>query len=112
MQALSMMRKNFAEFFWQLILTCHGNIIENPLTCMYNYKRHRCFLNDRRSDMVLQRERRTLMYTYDIEWTVNDDGAQNRRIILHFPQKVKMADVSGNKFSVYVERKNKKGEIM
>ena len=52
------------------------------------------------------------MYKYDIEWTVNDDGAQNRRVILHFPQKVKMADVSGARFSVYVERKNKKGEIM
>ena len=44
------------EFFGQLILTCLGNIIENPLSCMYNYKRHRCFLNDRRSNMVLQRE--------------------------------------------------------
>ena len=29
------------------------------------------------------------MYQYDIEWTVNDDGAQNRRLILHLPKKVK-----------------------
>jgi len=52
------------------------------------------------------------MYQYDIEWTVNDDGAQNRRLILHLPQKVKIADVSPDKFSVYVERKNKKGEFL
>ena len=52
------------------------------------------------------------MYTYDIEWTVNDDGAQNRSLILHLPQKVKMADVKEDAFSVYVERKNKQGEIM
>ncbi|MBR3401682.1 MAG: prolyl oligopeptidase family serine peptidase [Parasporobacterium sp.] len=52
------------------------------------------------------------MYQYDIEWTVNDDGAQNRRLILHLPQNVKIADVSPDKFSVYVERKNKKGELL
>ena len=52
------------------------------------------------------------MYQYDIEWTVNDDGAQNRRLILHLPQKAKIADVSPDKFSVYVERKNKKGEFL
>ena len=52
------------------------------------------------------------MYTYDIELFVNDDGAQNRRLILHLPEKVTMADAAGKKFSVYVERKNKDGEIM
>ena len=52
------------------------------------------------------------MYKYDIEWTVNDSGAQNRRLILHLSEKVKIADVSPEKFSVYVERKNKKGELM
>ena len=52
------------------------------------------------------------MYKYDIEWTVNDSGAQNRRLILHLPEKVKIADVSPGKFSVYVERKNKNGELM
>ena len=52
------------------------------------------------------------MYKYDIEWAVNDDGAQNRRLILHLPEKVKIADVSPGKFSVYVERKNKKGDLL
>ncbi|MCF0133819.1 MAG: prolyl oligopeptidase family serine peptidase [Blautia sp.] len=52
------------------------------------------------------------MYKYDQEWYVNDDGAQVRRLILHMPEKVKMADVSGKRFSVYVERKNSEGKIM
>ena len=33
------------------------------------------------------------MYIYDIEWFVNDDGAQVRRLILHMPSEVEMADV-------------------
>ena len=52
------------------------------------------------------------MYTYDIEWTVNDDGAQVRRLILHMPAEVKMADVVGDKFCIYVERKDNNGEIL
>ena len=52
------------------------------------------------------------MYTYDIEWPVNDDGAQVRRLILHMPAEVKMADVVGDKFCIYVERKDKNGEIL
>jgi len=52
------------------------------------------------------------MYTYDQEWFVNDDGAQVRRLILHLPKAVKMADVTGSRFSVYVERKNKNGEVL
>lgn len=52
------------------------------------------------------------MYKYDMEWFVNDDGAQVRRLILHMPEKVKMADVSGKRFSVYVERKDKDGNLL
>lgn len=52
------------------------------------------------------------MYKYDLEWFVNDDGAQVRRLILHLPEIVKMADVAGQKFSVYVERKDKDGNIL
>ena len=35
------------------------------------------------------------MRLYDIEWFVNDDGAQVRRLILHMPDEVEMADVVG-----------------
>ncbi len=52
------------------------------------------------------------MYKYDMEWYVNDDGAQVRRLILHLPQSVKMADVSGRRFSVYVERKDADGKLL
>ena len=51
------------------------------------------------------------MNKYDIEWFVNDDGAQVRRVILHMPVAVEMADVKPEKFSVYVERTDDKGEV-
>ncbi len=52
------------------------------------------------------------MLKYDIEWFVNDDGAMVRRLILHLPEKVTMADATGQKFSVYVERKDKDGNLL
>ena len=51
------------------------------------------------------------MNKYDIEWFVNDDGAQVRRVILHMPVAVEMADVKPEKFSVYVERPDENGEV-
>lgn len=49
---------------------------------------------------------------YSIEWFVNDSGAQVRRLILAMDTPVAMADVRRECFNVYVERRNKAGELM
>ena len=49
---------------------------------------------------------------YDIEWYVNDNGAQVRRLILHLPESVDIKDVTADCFSVYVERRDEEGKII
>ena len=51
------------------------------------------------------------MYQYDVEWFVNEDGAQVRRLILHLPEKANDLDVKTDCFCVYAERREEKGHL-
>jgi predicted peptidase len=50
--------------------------------------------------------------TYYTHTEITDYGPFTTKIILPLPEKVSASDVSADKFSVYVERKDKKGEIL
>lgn len=52
------------------------------------------------------------MYQYDVEWFVNDAGAQVRKLLLHLPEEVTIGEVKPECFNVYVERQNEKGEVV
>lgn len=52
------------------------------------------------------------MYQYDVEWFVNEDGAQVRRLILHLPEKADLLDVKADCFCVYAERRDEKGNLV
>lgn len=52
------------------------------------------------------------MYAYDIEWVVNDHGAQVGKLRLHLPESVRIADVTRESFNVFVARKDENGEVI
>ena len=52
------------------------------------------------------------MFQYDVEWFVNDEGTQVRKLLLHLPEEVAITDVKPECFNVYVERKNEQGELI
>lgn len=52
------------------------------------------------------------MYSYDMEWYINEFGTQVRRLILHLPEEVDLLDVKEDCFSVYTERRDEHGDIV
>lgn len=52
------------------------------------------------------------MYSYDMEWYVNELGTQVRRLILHLPEEADLLDVKKDCFSVYTERRDEHGDIV